>query len=139
MVVLIILSTHLNRPVQPAKAKPEEYFAFTEVGAVVDSDRSIQGGRIIFIKILHFRITPTAGDAHDIYIKPLAGDVPLIEYPYRLLLKKNETWGPEIIFKTPVESEPTPNGYPIEVGIVSREAEGIVTLYIDPDNIVWPP
>lgn len=86
-------------------------------------------------------MTPTKGNATSVVIKPLAGNVPQGDWPNKPLILQNETWGVEIIFKTPVDSDfyPETGGYPIEVYIWSKEAEGTVTLYISPENIVWPP
>jgi hypothetical protein len=139
LIILITISTYLkkNTPQQP-KANPEEYFEFTDVGALVDK-KSIKGG-IILIKMLHFKMTPIKGNATSVVIKPLAGNVPQGDWPHKDFIAKNETFGVEITFQTLVDSEPTPEGYyPIEVYIYSKEAEGPVTLFIDPDKIVWPP
>lgn len=140
LIILIVIPTYLKKPAQQStpKANPEEYFKFEKISALVDGERSKKDG-IIFIKMLYFRMTPIAGNATSVVVKPLAGNVPQGDWPHKDFILQNETWGVEIIFEIPVDSEPSPEGYPIEVYIYSKEAEGMVTLYISPDKIVWPP
>jgi len=143
-ITIIVISAYRQKPTTPQpKADANEYFEFTEVSALVDKEKSKKGG-IILIEMLHFKMKPVAGNATNIWVQPLGGNVPQGDWPHRFFLAKNETWGVEIIFQQPVDSEPILDGpykgyYPIEVDIDCDEAKGIVTLYIDPDEIVWPP
>jgi len=143
-ITLIVISAYRQKPKTPqTRADAKEYFEFTEASALVDKERSIKGG-IILIKMLYFNMTPVGGNATNIWVQPLGGNVPQGDWPYKDFLAKNETWEVSIMFRQPVDSEPILDGpykgyYPIEVDIDCDEAKGIVTLYINPDKIVWPP
>ena len=125
VVILSISIIVYDAPEPPPKKTPAEYFSFSDVAAFATSVTN----STIRIKILHFMLTATVGDANNLVIFSPGMTDPL-DY-YHLNDVKNGTTTPiEITFPYDVQSVKEQEGFPIDIRIFSDEAEGKITLYI---------
>jgi hypothetical protein len=109
----------------PPKKTPAEYFSFSDVSAFATSVTN----STIRVKLLHFMLTATAGDAnHLVIFSP--GMTDPADYYHLDDVKNGTTASIEITFPYDVQSVKEQEGFPVDIKIFSDEAEGKITLYI---------
>jgi len=131
-VTVIAIAVYFNNTKQEKpKAKPEEYFEFSDIAAFA---RNSTTQNAILIEMLHFNLTPIRGDANHVAISTDGMTNP--EDYYYLKIQNSTTETIDITFAFPIKSTKQDEGYPIKVKIYSDEAEGDVTLFIKPEDVI---
>lgn len=132
MVIVITFSVlnQRNSQSQPPKEAANEYFSFSQGLALAKP--TDPENRTILIEQAGFYITAVGGNATNVYVRPLEGNVPLEETPHidELIQGEAVEVGP-IMYPYKVPSTKEAKGWPILFKITCNEAEGEVTVYIE--------
>jgi hypothetical protein len=132
-IVIITLSVLYQRNSQPppvSKKPANEYFSFSKGSALAES-LDPQNDSIL-ISQAGFTITAVEGNATNVIINPLQGNVALEDSPhfYKIIQGEAVDVGP-IMYQNRVPSEKQDQGWPLSFRISCNEAEGEVTVYIE--------
>lgn len=108
------------------KERAEDYFEV--INATVNDGWFESNETILFIRVLGFTLKAVGGDAHDVIIQSTA-----MSEPRELVqpLLKNQSRYIELAYKYGYMSTRTEKGFPVEIKIWSREAEGTITVFLE--------
>jgi hypothetical protein len=133
MIIVItfsVLNQRNPQSPQPPKEAANEYFSFSQ-GLAVATPNDPENSTIL-IDQAGFYITAVGGNATNVHVRPLQGNVPLEETPRidELIQGEAVEVGP-ITYPYKVLSTKEAEGWPILFKITCNEAEGEVTVYIE--------
>ena len=133
-IIIITLSLIYQRNLQsqpPVPKKPaNEYFSFSNGLAIAEALDA--QNETILISQAGFKITLVEGNATNVHIIPLQGNVPLEDAPHfdKIIQGEAVEVGP-IMYPNKVSSEKQAQGWPLFFKISCNEAEGEVIVYIE--------
>lgn len=132
MVIVITFSVlnQRNPQSQPPKEAANEYFSFSQ-GLAVATPTDPENSTIL-IEQAGFYITAVGGNATNVHVRPLQGNVLEEDTPRidELIQGEAVEVGP-IMYPYKVASTKEAEGWPILFEITCNEAEGEVTVYIE--------
>jgi len=133
MIIVItfsVLNQRNPQSPQPPKEAANGYFSFSQ-GLAVATAAGPENSTIL-IDQAGFYITAVGGNATNVYVRPLQGNVDLEDTPHidELIQGQTVEVGP-IMYPYKVLSTKEAEGWPILFEITCKEAEGEVTIYIE--------
>jgi len=128
MAIIIILSAVYNNKFSTVqKENAEDYFGFSKAFALVEAN--YENKSILVIKVI-FNLTAIKGNATDVTVFPLQGNVRLENSPYFDRINQGQTVPVQVTYDRPVLTRRVEGGFPLRFRVTCPQAEGTVTVYV---------